>query len=107
MTSKAEVLNVLSRHQGCANGIRAKDLAAHLGIPTRRLRTLITELREQDGNAICGRPSTGYFLPLNGDELEETCRFLEHRALHSLRMLARMRRVSLPDLMGQLKLNQA
>lgn len=107
MTLKHDVLNALARHQGKANGIRARDLAAQLGITPRRLRKLITELREKDGNAICGRPSSGYFLPLTGDELQETCAFLEHRALHSLRMLARMRRVSMPDLIGQLKLNQA
>lgn len=107
LTRKADVLNALARHQGRANGIRARELAAQLGVPPRRLRKLITELREEDGNAICGRPSTGYFLPMTADDLRETCAFLEHRALHTLRMLARMKQVSLPDLMGQLKLNQA
>jgi hypothetical protein len=40
-------------------------------------------------------------------ELADACLFLERRALHSLRLLARMRRVSMPTLLGQLSLNMA
>lgn len=101
-----QLLNVLSRHQGRENGIRARDLALETGLPMRRLRTLISALRE-DGIAICGTPPTGYYIPVTPEELGESCAFLEHRALHSLRLLSRMKKVSLPDLLGQLKLNQA
>jgi hypothetical protein len=107
MASKTEVLNALSRHQGAGNGIGAKRLAEQLGMPPRRLRTLISELRDGDGMAICGTPSTGYFMAVTPEELQASCAFLEHRALHSLRLLSRMKKVSLPDLLGQLRLNQA
>lgn len=106
MVSKTELLNALSRHQGREHGIGAKALAEQLDMPPRRLRTLISECREE-GIAICGHPSTGYFMAVTAEELGQTCRFLEHRAMHSLRKLSRMKRVSLPDLMGQLMLNQA
>lgn len=107
MTTKTELLNALSRHQGRGNGIGARELAAELQIPQRRLRLLISRCRDEDGVAICGHPSTGYYMACTPDELSESCAFLEHRALHSLRLLSRMKKVSLPDLLGQLKINQA
>lgn len=104
------LLNALAQHQGQENGISAAALARKIGFTgtegPRALRKLISELREQ-GFAICARPSSGYFVPVTPEELRQSCEFLEHRALHSLRLLARMRNVGLPELLGQLKLNQA
>jgi biotin operon repressor len=107
MASKTEVLNALARHQGRENGVSAKRLAEELDMPPRRLRKLISELRDGDGIALCGHPSTGYFMAVTPEELQASCDFLEHRALHSLRLLSRMKKVSLPDLLGQLRLNKA
>lgn len=104
--SVTTLLNLLSRHQGAANGISAHHLAETMHVPMRQLRRLISGARE-DGIAICGRPATGYFMPQTPEELHETCAFLEHRALHSLRKLSRMKKVALPVLLGQLALNQA
>lgn len=107
MTTKTTLLNLLSRHQGCENGISAKALATDLGVPPRQLRRLISRCRDEDGLAICGHPNTGYFMATTANDLAASCEFLEHRALHSLRLLSRMKKVSLPELLGQLKLNQA
>ena len=106
MSTITALLNALSRHQGRATGISAAHLALQLDVPPRRLRKLISEARE-DGIAICGKPASGYFMPTTPEELHETCAFLEHRAMHSLRKLSRMKKVALPVLMGQLLLNQA
>ncbi len=106
MTTVNAMLNRLARHQGRDAGISADALARDLDVPVRRLRKLISEAREQ-GIAICGHPSTGYFVPVTPEELQSSCAFLEHRALHSLRLLSRMKNVSLPELLGQMKLNQA
>lgn len=106
MSGKTLLLNALSSHQGREAGIAARDLAKQLEIPPRRLRTIVSECREE-GLAICGHPATGYFMATTPEELQQTCAFLEHRAMHSLRKLSRMKKVSLPDLMGQLMLNQA
>jgi len=106
MTTKTQLLNALARHQGRDQGIPAKALAAELGLPPRRMRKLISGLRDE-GIAICGKPTTGYFVPTTPEELAESCAFLEHRALHSLRLLSRMKRVAMPTLLGQLMLNQA
>ena len=106
MTSQTAMLNALSKHQGRDKGISARLLALQLDIPPRRLRQLISQARE-DGIAICGKPASGYFVPTTPEELQETCAFLQGRALHSLRKLSRMKQVSLPTLLGQLMLNQA
>lgn len=105
MTS-AELLNLLAFHQGRESGITAEHLAQVAGVPERRLRTLIGELREE-GIAICATPETGYYLAVTPEELAESCKFLHDRALRSLLLASRMQKISLPDLLGQLKLNQA
>lgn len=106
MTTKTNLLNALSAHQGRLQGITAKQLAERLAVPPRRLRKLISEAREE-GFAICGTPSDGYFIPVTPEELQESCRFLINRAMHSLRKASRMQKVALPALLGQLALNQA
>jgi len=106
MSSITRLLNALARHQGRERGIAAHALADALQVNERRLRRLVSAAREM-GVPVCGTPESGYFIARTADELEETCAFLQHRALHSLRALSRMRRVSLPELLGQLKLNQA
>lgn len=107
MSNKTQLLNALALHQGRDRGIAARALAETMGVPQRQLRRLISRCRDEDGVAICGHPSTGYYMAVTPEELQESCAFLEHRALHSLRLLSRMKNVSLPDLLGQLKLNQA
>jgi biotin operon repressor len=106
MTTRTALLNALASHQGREAGIAAARLAEQLEVPPRRLRKLISEARE-DGIAICGKPDSGYFMPTTPEELQETCAFLEHRAMHSLRKLSRMKKVALPVLLGQLLLNQS
>jgi biotin operon repressor len=105
MSTTVKLIEAMSRHQGKHCGISAQALAAQLGVPARRLRTLISAARE-DGVAICGRPATGYYMPTTPAELDEACRFLRARAMHSLRTLSRMQRVAMPVLLGQLLLNQ-
>lgn len=107
MTPKTRLINVLADHQGHERGIDAAALATKVGVSKRQLRKLISQARDDDGFAICGHPTHGYFMATTPEELAASCRFLETRALHSLRLLSRMRKVSLPDLLGQLKLNQA
>lgn len=106
MSTVTRLICVLASHQGRERGIKAARLAMRLGVSERVLRKLVSQAREQ-GVPLCGKPESGYFIARTAEELNETCRFLENRAMHSLRALSRMRRVSLPELMGQLKLNQA
>lgn len=100
------LLTAMAPHQGRALGISGDDLAAKLGTTRRRLRKRISEARCQ-GYLICGHPKTGYFMATTAEELSMATAFLEHRALHSLMLLSRMRGVGMPELLGQLRLNQA
>lgn len=91
------------RHMGKARGISAEQLAHQLQISDRTLRALVSMLREA-GTAVSATPDTGYYIAETPEELQESCEFLRARAMHSLRMEAQLRRIPLPDLLGQLHL---
>jgi hypothetical protein len=102
------VLDVLGDHLGAGNGISARDLVAKCcGLSTaageRRLRSVIEALRLA-GHRIGAHPRDGYFLAREDTELDDTCEFLYGRAMTSLKQVAALRRVALPDLRGQLRL---
>ena len=101
----SEMLQVLytGGHVGAGRGISAADLATYLGCDLRQLRKLITQARF-DGIALCGKPADGYFIGERAEEVEETCRLLRSRAMHSLLLESAMRRMPLPTLIGQLSL---
>lgn len=103
LDTKTAVLVVLQKHLGKDDGIAAKELAAAAGVTERELRHQVSALRD-DGIAVCGHPATGYYIAKSAIELEETCEYLRSRAMHSLRMESRLRRIPLPDLIGQLRL---
>lgn len=97
------VMELSHHHLGRRNGVTAAALAQKLGIGERMLRTLVSRARE-DGIAIVGTPESGYFIAQTDKELEECCAFLVDRAMHSLMIAARLRKIALPELLGQLHL---
>lgn len=104
------VLGILGGHIGAEHGINADQLARKCtGVDQRDpgaerlVRKLIQELRTE-GFHICGTPDAGYFLAASAEELDRTCAFLYARAMTTLTQIARMKKVSVPDLRGQLKL---
>lgn len=103
MTTASQLLTLLSRHIGKGNGIGVKQLALQLDTTERGIRTLISELRE-DCHAICGTPASGYYIAATPEELQHTCEFLRSRAMHSLTLESRLRKIPLTDLIGQLHL---
>jgi hypothetical protein len=114
MITTDALLAVLRDHIGKTNGASAAQLVAEINaaavppddditVTTRDLRKLVVALREQ-GHHVCAHPQTGYFLAATVEELEETRDFLRQRALSSLKQIAAMDRISLPDLFGQLHL---
>ena len=82
MADKNQLLALLSRHIGEANGITAEGITLAIGVPKRRVRTMVSELR-LDGVAVCGHPRDGYYIAANPEEVERTCRFLRARAAQS------------------------
>jgi len=106
----AQVLTELSHHIGQTNGIHVRDLVARITgqlianePQERKVRQIITDLR-MDGAHICGHPSSGYYMAETPEELEHTLQFLRSRAMSSLALESRMRRISMPELIGQLTL---
>ncbi len=97
------ILVGLSCRIGKTRGISVKGLALCNGVCERRVRSYISLLRG-DGYAICGTPQTGYYMAQTAEELEQTCRFLRARAMHSLVLESKLRKIPLPDLLGQLHL---
>ena len=112
---KYKLMLELSRHIGKPNAISmvklykavyGKEPKDHIS-GTRQLRKLITELR-REGAAICStteKDGGGYYLASAGSELEEYCKRLRKRALKALSIEAKLRKVTLPELVGQIKLN--
>ena len=103
MATKDDLAALMMHHCGKELGISAKRIAEVFNIHERRVRHLVTELREE-GVAICGHPATGYYVAKTTKELEETIDFLKDRAMTSLTLASTLANIPLPDLIGQLHL---
>ena len=109
--NRDSVLRALSRHQGHENGIGisqvVREATGHNSdkASERRARDIISALREE-GTAICASPSTGYYIAATEEELEACCAWLRSRAMHSLRLESKMRRIAMPDLLNQLRFTE-
>lgn len=112
--TRERMLEVLSRHIGAANGVTIAQLVDAMAHPRgidarerasieRNARELVVQLRLA-GHHVCSHPATGYYMAATPEELDAACTFLYDRAMTSLQQVAAMRRVSLPDLRGQLHL---
>jgi hypothetical protein len=106
--SPATVLSALQARHGAANGITARDLVYVItgrvnAADERRLRQIIEKLRN-DGHPICAHPALGYHFAATPGELDRACQFLVTRAMTSLRQVAALKRIAVPDLYGQLGL---
>jgi len=114
MSYSSKVLAVLTRHVGRENAIGMGELYARVyGRPwrnrindTRELRRIITELR-YDG-ALIGetrsRQGGGYYLARSTSELEEFFSRRTREAIKKLYMVSRMKKIALPEMLGQLSL---
>ena len=99
------LLAILSAdHIGIDNAISGGALGKRLGCGARTIRALVLKLRE-NAVAVCGRPETGYYIAATADEVDATCKLLEAHGMHQLTVAARLRKTTLPELLGQLKLS--
>lgn len=109
--TRAQLLEALRRHIGRAQGATARDLVCEItgcdpqseGAAERELRAVVHDLR-LEGHHVCAHPAEGYYMAASAEELDRTCLFLYSRAIKSLLQIARMKKVSDPDLRGQLRL---
>lgn len=103
MATKDDLITAMANHIGQARAIPSKQLAERLEIGDRRLRTLITECR-MECIAICGHPSSGYYMAETEADLKDTLAFLKSRAMTSLTQMSRLSGKPLAELAGQLML---
>ena len=100
---QSDFINIMQNHIGKANAIGGEDLARLIGVDPRKLRYMTVSVIEE-GIALCSHPANGYWIAENAAELEATCQFHRSRALHELAKEAKLRKLTLPDLLGQLHL---
>lgn len=111
---EAILLAVLVTHIGSHNAISMGALYTavfgeqwkNLANDTRSIRKIVTEMRNK-GVAICSskkRNTGGYYLASAGSELTDFLRRSETQAIRMLARNARIKKISLPDYMGQLRL---
>ena len=112
---KARCLEVLTRHIGVGRAISMPALHREVfGTQiadkingTRRLRGVITALR-REGVPVCSasdQDGGGYYLASAGSEAADYTRRLRTAALKKLALAARIERVGLPELLGQIIVN--
>lgn len=112
---KGQLLMLMPQHIGKSRTIGMGELYekvfgeaySHRINDTKRLRKLITELR-RDGVPICSSASRfagGYYLASAGSELADYCEKLRHQGLRKLSLEAKIRKISLAELVGQLRLD--
>jgi hypothetical protein len=111
---KGRVRQELMRHVGRSNAIGMGELFEliygekyeHRINDTRRLRKVITLLR-REGDPICSlccALAPGYYVASVGKELEAYLERLRGAAVKKLALEAKIRRTSLPELLGQVSM---
>lgn len=104
----ALVFDALGDRVGAGNAISARGLVMQLlgyysAAGERQLRDIVVALRTA-GHPVCAHPKDGYYIAGDAKDIDATCLFLYSRAMTSLRQIAAMKRVALPDFRGQLQL---
>lgn len=111
---RQRLLSALTAHIGGHNAISMTALySAVYDRPwtdringTRLIRKLVTALR-MEGVPICSVTSAsgGYYLPAAGSEAADYMRRYEAKALRILRAIAKMKKTTLPNYLGQIRLD--
>jgi hypothetical protein len=105
-----DFLMILTEYRGRENAIDGNALALRAGIedrdPRRIVRKVVSKLRRDHGVAICSNSMepSGYYLAATADELDDAAASLIGRGLKILSAAARMKKKTLAEFMGQLKL---
>lgn len=76
---KAQLKNILSRHEGRDNAITSRELSQVTGEPDRTIRLAIRELRADSLPVLSS--GEGYFLPVNWAEVMECAASMKSRLI--------------------------
>lgn len=113
--TRAKLLSILTMHIGETNAISMGELYERVFEEkwrnkvndTRKIRSLINKLRSE-GIAVCSTTNQnngGYYLAAAGSEVNDYLRRLERRALRILWRISKIKKISLPELLGQMRLH--
>ncbi len=106
-----KALSILNKHIGKQNAISMPRLhekvfgerpTSHIS-GTRKLRALITELRNE-GEPICSITCGGYYFAATESEREEYLSTLKHQAIKKLLIISRIKKMSALELCNQIAL---
>ncbi|MCZ2417452.1 MAG: hypothetical protein LC132_07890 [Burkholderiales bacterium] len=111
---RAKLLCEMTKHVGETNAISMAELYelvydkpwANKISDTRYVRYLVTTLRDE-GIAICSTSNAaygGYYLAAAGSEIHGYLRRMETRALKILKRVSTIKRLTLPEYLGQMHL---
>ena len=101
------VLTILRTHRGLAAAIPMPRLASLVGLETRQVQQIVHRLRVNHGEAIgstAARGRNGYYMLATVDEMDGFRREQRRKALGTLLAVARAVNATLPDLLGQLRM---
>lgn len=111
----SKILMILSRHVGMEKSLDMGSLYERVFDKpytnkinhTRRLRTIITALRQKGVpiGSTAAQNGGGYYLVRAGSELDEYCGRLRRAALNKLALESKLRKLSLPELLGEMQFN--
>lgn len=101
-----EIIRLLEGCQGEANALRRRNLCEILiGLADeRKVRRAIKHLVMEHGIPIASTCS-GYFTPVTPDEIVRASKYYHSYAMACLTAESRLRKCSMADLIGQIKLN--
>ncbi len=113
--ARARLLTVMTRHVGASRAIGMGELYSLIfgkewrnrQNDTRALRKLITDARREGipiCSRCCGTGTYGYFLAAAGSEMTDYIERLVKQGLKKLVQAARLKKISLPELLGQMAL---
>ena len=97
---------VVGKHIGHEHGISAFNLAAQVGINQRQARDLVAHLVEDHGLNIGSHPAYGFFTIESKKDLELATRHLKSRGVKILQRLAKLEKLTVPEVAHQLALFQ-
>ncbi len=98
------VMAALRQARGRARALGCGTLALAVGIPGREIQKVVHRLRVEHRQPIASTAAkpAGYYLVETAAEIEQFVREQRRKALGTLAAIAAVRRVALPELLGQL-----
>lgn len=97
---------ILGHHRGRANALQVRHFAQLVGVDERRAQILVKHLVEDHGVLIGSATSRpfGYFVPETEAEVKAVTDQLYHRIASLAVRIARIKRISVEEILNQLRL---